>query len=136
MSTLNIARRAGRIRAGEIARAAALLLLVAIAPYPDPYGGCGQAAEELDAAAFFAAKADIDCARCVECGVDTRACVAACGAEPASAFPHGCRPLVHDGEVCLRRLRITDCDDYRAYLADDGALTPTECNFCPVEEAP
>ncbi|WP_437910446.1 hypothetical protein WME95_22080 [Sorangium sp. So ce327] len=129
-------RRGGRPRAKEIAGVAALLLFVGIAPVVGDIGSCGQAPEELDPYKFFALKAQIDCARCDECGLLTRACDAACAFEAAPELPAGCYPLVHDGEVCLHKLKFASCDEYRGHMADEGASTPTECNFCPLEEAP
>ncbi|WP_437594188.1 hypothetical protein [Sorangium sp. So ce1000] len=128
--------RGGRLRAREIAGAAALLLFVGIAPVVGDIGSCGQAPEELDPNKFFALKAQIDCDQCRGCRLRTRACDAACGFEAAPELPAGCYPLVHDGEVCLRKLKTASCDEYRGYTADEGASIPTECNFCPLEEAP
>jgi hypothetical protein len=49
-----------------------------------------------------------------------------------SEFPKGCFPLVHDGEVCLRALSYSTCDEYVEYLDDRVPRIPTECNFCPL----
>ncbi len=49
-----------------------------------------------------------------------------------TAFPVDCEPLVHDGEVCLRRLLEASCSEYVGYVADAAATVPTECDFCPV----
>ncbi len=136
MSSSGHERRRGRLRASEAAGVTALLLLVGIAPVVGDIGSCGQAPEELDPYKFFALKAQIDCAQCEDCGLHTRACAAACGFEAAPELPAGCYPLVHDGEVCLHKLNMASCDEYRDHMADEGASIPTECNFCPLEEAP
>ncbi|XXX82278.1 hypothetical protein WMF30_26315 [Sorangium sp. So ce134] len=129
-------RRVGRLRASETAGVAALLLLVGVAPVVGDIGSCGQAPEELDPYKFFALKAQIDCDQCEDCGLSTRACAAACSFEAAPELPPGCYPLVHDGEACLHKLKFASCGEYRDHMADEGASIPTECNFCPLEEAP
>jgi hypothetical protein len=91
-----------------------------------------QARQRLDEEVFFASKQGIDCERCGDCRLRTERCLAACGVEPVLAsFPEGCVPLVHDGEVCLRRLLDASCDEYAGYMNDAAAEVPTECNFCP-----
>ena len=125
----------GRTAPGPLLRAAALALIAAAAAAPTAgdLGGCGQQAALLDEEKFFAQKARLDCARCEECNLSTRACEAACaGVDPDAAFPRDCLPLVHDGEVCLRALGAAGCGDYAGYVADGAATTPTECAFCPV----
>ena len=115
----------------------ALLLSFTAAPVVGDIGGCGQAPEDLDPFKFFYLKGQIDCDRCTECGLLTEACARACaGTLDASAFPPGCYPLAHDGEVCLNALDAASCADYEAYVADVGATTPTECNFCPPDQDP
>ncbi|WP_437738116.1 hypothetical protein [Sorangium sp. So ce1335] len=137
MSAPGRARRRGRLRTRDVAGVAALLLLVGVAPVVGDIGSCGQAPDELDPYKFFALKANIDCAQCEACGLHTRACAAACDPEGAPEFPPGCYPLVHDGEVCLRKLQLAGCDEFSAYAADEGPSIPTECNFCPLPgEAP
>lgn len=128
------------------------IVVASAAPTAGDIGGCGQEASLLDEAKFFAQKARIDCESCETCGLVTRRCEAACNAEDgvetpdevggevagdvaAESFPVGCQPLVHDGEVCLRALSDASCDDYAAYVADEGATTPTECAFCPLRAA-
>ncbi len=116
-----------------------LLLLVALAclaPTPGDVGGCGQAVEDLDSEAFFAAKAEVDCDACRECGLVSERCTEACYGEPDERFPERCFPLLHDGRVCLRALQHSSCEDYERYVADVAPTTPTECDFCPLEEAP
>lgn len=117
--------------------AASLALLFCTAPVAGDVGGCGQKPAELDAEIFFASKANIDCARCRECGLSGTACTNACQFPERypQAFPPQCLPLVHDGEVCLRALQYASCGDYGAYMSDTSPSVPTECNFCP-EPAP
>ena len=111
------------------------MLLLLTAPTPGDVGGCGQARQELDEDAFFETKQGIDCERCGECRLETQRCVLACTtALVETEFPEGCVPLVHDGEVCLRRLLDASCDEYSGYMDDDAAKAPTECNFCPARE--
>jgi hypothetical protein len=142
--------------ARELARVALVALVFAAAPTAGDIGSCGQTVEDLDATKFFVKKAEIDCARCTECDVSSFACgracsptktcdgdagadaggeggadAGACGVELPTAFLPGCYPLVHDGEVCLHALEAASCSDYAAYMADQGATAPTECNFCP-----
>lgn len=108
------------------------------APTPGDIGGCGTAVEDLDAQAFFAARRAADCDACRECGLSTERCAVACSGESdeARTFPEGCFPLVFDGQVCLRALRHSSCEDYAAYVADAAASVPTECDFCPIEARP
>ncbi|EYF08009.1 hypothetical protein [Chondromyces apiculatus] len=119
---------------GEVVRLCLLLALFVAAPVAGDIGSCGQTPEDLDAFKFFAIKAQIDCVKCQECGLLTEACAQACAATPEDdAFPAGCYPLAHDGEVCLNALDFAGCSAYAEYMADEGATTPTECNFCPPE---
>lgn len=93
-------------------------------------GSCGQDPDPLDPQMFFDIKADIDCQRCGECNLRGPACNAACGPRVGGAFPVGCQPLVHDGEVCLRALIHASCDDYVSYMSTNPTA-PSECQFCP-----
>ncbi len=116
-------------------RAAVVLALLCAAPTAGNLGSCGQTAELLDEAKFFAAKRQVDCARCEECGLGTGACERACSdtRTDLEVFPESCVPLVHDGEVCLDALVASECDDYASYVADEAPTLPTECAFCPVD---
>ncbi len=128
--------RAARALGG---RRAVLLALAGacLAPTPGDIGGCGQPVEDLDARAFFRAKAQVDCDACGECGLKSDACAVACsGGTGEEQFEEGCYPLLHDGEVCLRALRHGSCEDYASYVADVAPTTPTECDFCPAKERP
>ena len=113
---------------------AIVVALLCAAPVPGDIGSCGQPVERLDASRFFLGKLDIDCARCTACGLRTKTCSLACNDESTgeAAFPEGCVPLVHDGEVCLRRLQYSDCDEYARYVDDSNPTVPSECDFCPV----
>ena len=112
---------------------ALLLLLFCAAPVPGDVGGCGQSPDPLDPAIFFATKRNIDCRKCRECGLSTLLCTQACdeSAVIPADFAEDCRPLVHDGEVCLRALHFASCDAYREYMDDRAPTVPTECDFCP-----
>jgi hypothetical protein len=123
-----------RFRDGLWARLAlsAIALMFCAAPVPGDVGGCGQAPSALDRQQFFESKRALDCVRCSECDVLSKRCEQACSAEPpAEELPPGCDPLEHDGDVCLRALLDASCEEYRTFLRDTGAETPTECNFCP-----
>jgi len=121
----------------EVPHLAAILLLVVAGPTVGDIGSCGAKPTDLDARAFFKRKAEIDCTRCHECTITTAACARACDpAQAPKAFPEGCFPITHDGEVCLHALEATSCQDYENFVADQGATIPTECNFCPLEGAP
>lgn len=123
--------------AQSLALSAVLLAFVA-GPTPGDIGGCGQEAQLLDARTFFASKADLDCRRCQECSLYSSYCSTACDRSAAlpEAFPAGCYPLVHDGEVCLHALHNASCKDYAGFVRDVESQrdTPTECNFCPSRE--
>ncbi|HET9957944.1 MAG TPA: hypothetical protein VFQ61_25775 [Polyangiaceae bacterium] len=111
-----------------------LLLAFCAAPTPGDIGGCGSQAEPLSPEAFFAAKAVLDCARCDECGLSSRACTQACSAQPPTRdFAVACVPVVHDGDVCLHALSAASCDEYAAFVRDRSPSVPNECNFCPKE---
>lgn len=106
--------------------------LFCLAPVPGDVGGCGQEPDDLDARAFFAQKAAVECRRCGECGVLGGPCDAACSPDPATwTFPAGCFPLVHDGEVCLDALYVASCDAFAAFVDERAPAVPTECDFCP-----
>jgi len=109
----------------------ALAIVLGMGPTVGDIGSCGQAPDLLDARTFFDIKAGLDCERCDECGLRTRPCDRACKEPPVTAFPSGCRPLVHDGEVCLRALIHASCDDYGSYMSSTAPTAPSECQFCP-----
>ncbi|HRI67337.1 MAG TPA: hypothetical protein PK156_24005 [Polyangium sp.] len=125
---------AQKVRRGlEMVNLSAILLLVVAAPVVGDIGSCGEQPIELDAKTFFTNKALVDCARCRGCGIITSTCTKACEDPPIpTAFPEGCYPIVHDGEVCLHALEATSCSTYESYVSDQGASIPTECNFCPL----
>jgi hypothetical protein len=119
---------------GERRRRALLMTLAVVlgmGPTVGDIGSCSQPADALDARTFFDIKAGLDCDRCGECGIRTKLCDRACNAAPQASFPSGCRPLVHDGEVCLRALIHASCDDYLSYEDDAAPTAPSECQFCP-----
>jgi hypothetical protein len=106
-------------------------LLFLAAPTAGDIGSCNQPADDLDANKFFGTKQDIDCQRCTECGFTTMTCARACGSIMGGAFPRGCYPVVHDGEVCLDALLAAGCEAYRDFIDDAAPTVPTECDFCP-----
>jgi hypothetical protein len=111
-----------------------LLGVLSMAPTVGDVGGCGREARELDRDIFAAARKDEDCTRCTECGIESARCGRACdpGAAPDVALPVTCRPLVRDGEVCLRALRAASCDVFASYVDDMAPASPSECGFCRV----
>jgi hypothetical protein len=118
---------------GELVRLGVVLIFFVAAPVVGDIGSCGQELEDLDATKFFQFKEGTDCSRCGECGIVTAACGRACDQSVDTAFPEGCYPLVHDGEVCLNALAAASCDDYNLYMSDTAPTVPTECNFCPLD---
>lgn len=120
-----------------LGRLALVLLAFIAAPVAGDIGSCGEEAKDLDPVKFFAEKARIDCERCGECAIPSTRCGQAC--DPTltpKAFPPGCFPYVHDGEVCLNALEAASCDAYLGYMAEEDATAPTECTFCPNEGQP
>lgn len=120
----------------DTGRLALVALLALAAPTAGDIGSCGQSLDELDPVKFFTEKRRIDCQHCVDCLFQTAACEAACANQGETSFPAGCYPLVHDGEVCLDALAEADCERYQAYVDDTAPQTPSECNFCPLDEQP
>jgi hypothetical protein len=108
-----------------------VLGLLSLAPTPGDIGGCGAPANLLSARQFFQKKRELDCSACRTCGIQNRTCSTVCSDPAPSEFPRGCFPLVHDGEVCLRALTYSSCDDYQTYLDPRAPRTPSECDFCP-----
>ncbi len=116
----------------------ALCAVVIAAPTAGDIGSCGQELAELDPQKFFAEKLATDCHQCQSCELVSLTCQRACSLEDLAQleFEEGCYPLVHDGEVCLNALRAAGCDEYAAYVDDEAPETPTECNFCPIDQHP
>jgi hypothetical protein len=114
----------------------ALFGALLIAPTSGDTGGCGRQASDLDRDVFAAVRKREDCRRCEECGIGTARCMRACdrAAAPDVALPATCRPLLHDGEVCLRKLAAVSCKTFGTYVDDDAPAIPSECAFC--REAP
>ena len=109
-----------------------LAVVFGMGPTVGDIGSCNQRADPLDPATFFALKARIDCLRCGDCTLLAKNCETACSGTPATSFLLGCRPLVHDGEVCLHALLHASCDDYASYVDDARPTAPSECQFCPL----
>jgi hypothetical protein len=108
-----------------------LAVVLGMGPTVGDIGSCSQSPDPLDPGTFFDIKAGLDCERCGECGLRSKTCARACNQPPPTTFPQGCRPLVHDGEVCLRALIHASCDDYASYVDDTAPTAPSECQFCP-----
>ena len=114
-----------------------LFLFALAAPTAGDIGSCGQPIADLDPLKFFAEKQFYDCQMCTDCGFATQFCELSCDdIYVETDFPENCFPLVHDGEVCLGALRATSCGDYVNYVGDSQPTTPSECNFCPVDQGP
>jgi hypothetical protein len=113
---------------------AALLGLLSAAPTVGDVGGCGRTVTDLDPARFANARKLEDCQRCTACALTTQTCVRACDPTAASDvfIPSTCRPLLHDGEVCLRALHAASCNDYATFVDDVAPALPSECEFCHV----
>jgi hypothetical protein len=119
----------------KLSRVAVVILgVLSMAPTAGDVGGCGTEAEALDPGVFAAARKDLDCRRCQECGLGSTRCSRACNpAVPSeTAIPATCQPLLHDGEVCIRKLDSASCDAFATYVSDVAPSTPTECEFCKV----
>jgi hypothetical protein len=112
-----------------------LILWCCAAPTPGDIGGCGQKAESLDPVLFYGTLKYTDCKQCTKCGFTTTFCQEQCDEKKKApgAFPVGCLPLAHDGEVCLRKLQSASCDEYQTWVSDQQRTSPSECQFCPVQ---
>jgi hypothetical protein len=126
-----ISRRLGII-------AIVLLAPLVAAPTVGDVGSCGTAAEPLGAPEFFSARLAMVCRRCHDCDYGGRTCTLVCDQLAKKsfprAFPEGCHPVVHDGEVCLRAIDALSCNDF-GDLVSDAPIVPTECDFCPASAA-
>ncbi len=108
-----------------------ILGILCMAPTAGDIGGCGATISELDPAKYAFDRKDLDCRRCQECGLSTPRCTRACDAtkQPDVSVPSTCKPVKHDGEVCIHALEVASCDDYSNYVAD-APTSPSECQFC------
>jgi hypothetical protein len=114
-----------------------VLGVLLMAPTVGDTGGCGRTATELESDRYANARKLQDCRRCEECGIETARCQRACDPQalPDIVLPPTCRPLFHDGEVCLRALGAASCHAYARYVDDDAPASPSECEFCRVPQA-
>jgi hypothetical protein len=105
-----------------------------MAPTAGDVGGCGTEVKALDPRAFALVRKDMDCERCTECGIGTARCQRACDPKipVETSIPATCKPLLHDGEVCIRALNAASCDAYATYVDDVAPSTPSECEFCKI----
>jgi hypothetical protein len=119
------------------AMAVAVLAVLLMAPTVGDTGACGRTAKDLDRDRYASARKLEDCERCQECGLGTARCQSACDPAqlPEIVLPATCRPLFHDGEVCLRALAAASCSTYASYVDDDAPAVPTECDFCQAAPA-
>jgi len=118
-----------------------ILALLCMAPTVGDVGGCGKTATELDPEDYAVARKNEDCRRCKDCALETTRCTNACDPKkpPDIELPRTCKPVRHDGEVCLRALRAASCDTFATYVDDVAPASPSECNFClesPAESTP
>jgi len=120
------------VRRRTLVLTALLFLVFGTGPTVGDVGGCGKTATELDEGAFRRARKIVDCRRCGACGLSTPRCARACDEKDPGdvAFPSTCRPLYHDGEVCLNALVAARCSDYARYVDDAAPEVPSECAFC------
>lgn len=128
------------VRAGKTGRTHAVILLglLCMAPTAGDIGGCGTEVTALDPATFALARKDEDCKRCRECAIAAPRCDRACDPTqpPETSLPATCRPIHHDGEVCLRALHAASCETYATYVDETAPATPTECEFCKIVPEP
>ena len=114
----------------------AVVALLCVAPTVGDVGSCAQKPEPLGPQEFFTARLQLVCDRCHRCGYSSHACEHACDAlarhDIPPAFPEGCSPVVHDGEVCLRALDALSCSAF-GEVVGDAPIVPTECDFCPAD---
>lgn len=115
-----------------------VLGVLAMAPTVGDTGGCGRTATDLDRGRYANGRKLQDCERCEECSITNARCLRACDPKqpPEIVLPVTCQPLYHDGEVCLRALAASSCDDFATYVDDDAPVTPSECEFCVVPAPP
>ena len=120
------------VRRRELAACALWAMLFGAAPTVGDVGSCGEQAAPLDQGTFAAQRKALDCQKCKQCGVTTKACTNACNPDAPSSvgWPNTCYPLQHDGIVCLDALQSAGCDAYASYVSDVAPTVPTECDFC------
>lgn len=115
-----------------------LLAMLCMAPTAGDIGGCGKEATELDPDDYAFARKSEDCDRCRECGIGSERCKRSCdpARAPEIALPPTCKPVRHDGEVCLRALDTVSCEKFATYVDDVAPATPGECDFCKIKPEP
>ena len=122
------------VRRRELVVVGLLALAFGAGPTVGDIGSCGQSVTDLDEPSFAIARKTLDCRRCSECGLNDQTCRNACDPNAPSevGWPDTCRPLQHDGDVCLRAIKAASCREYAAYVDDIAPTLPTECDFCHV----
>lgn len=125
------ASRAPRTSRGALV-VVAIFGVLSAAPTPGDVGGCGSEVRLLDRDAYARARKTQDCRRCGECAIQSDRCTRACDAAspPETVVPASCRPLFHDGEVCLRARADASCATFARYVDDSSPTSPSECEFC------
>lgn len=119
------------VRRRELLVAGTLALVFGAGPTVGDVGSCAQSVTNLDERSFAAARKNVDCQRCTQCGLSDQTCENACDKNVPSdvAWPDTCHPLQHDGEVCIRALQAASCGSYAGYVDDLAPTLPTECDF-------
>lgn len=115
-----------------------VLAAMCMAPTAGDVGGCGRTATELDPDDYADARKEEDCDRCRACGIDNARCRRACDPKqpPDIDLPATCKPLRHDGEVCIRALHAASCETFATYVDDVAPAAPSECEFCRITPPP
>lgn len=126
------ATRASRAPRVGLVAVVAVLGVLSAAPTPGDVGGCGSDVRLLDRDAYARARKKQDCQRCEECGVRSERCARSCdvASPPETVVPASCRPLLHDGVVCLRARADASCATFARYVDDTSPTSPSECMFC------
>lgn len=120
------------VRTIELTIGAVVAIVLCTAPTVGDVGGCGASATSLDLATYSFDRKVIDCQRCKQCGLTSNTCKTACTRDAPSnvSWPPSCKPIQHDGDVCIRALKAASCDDYASFVDDIAPAEPTECDFC------
>ena len=121
-----------RPRRGELLVCVAWALVFGAGPTVGDVGSCSDAVAPLDDGTFAAERKAADCQMCTACGIQTKTCADACNPKvpPDVVIPSTCKPLAHDGVVCIDALLASSCSAYAAYVSDTDPTEPTECEFC------
>jgi hypothetical protein len=115
-----------------------VLAVMCMAPTAGDIGGCGKTATDLDPDDYAFARKSEDCQRCRQCAITNARCTRACDLTkaPDVELPSTCKPVRHDGEVCLRAIDAVSCEKFATYVDDFAPATPSECDFCRLKPEP